>query len=37
LRVFKYPAAAMASDPDCLFCKIVAGDVPATLVHEDER
>jgi histidine triad (HIT) family protein len=27
----------MASDPDCLFCKIVAGDVPATLVHEDER
>jgi histidine triad (HIT) family protein len=27
----------MATDPDCLFCKIVAGDVPATLVHEDER
>jgi histidine triad (HIT) family protein len=27
----------MAADPDCLFCKIVAGDVPATLVHEDER
>src|SRR5436190_11235045 len=25
------------SDPDCLFCKIVAGDVPATRVHEDER
>jgi histidine triad (HIT) family protein len=24
-------------DPDCLFCKIVAGDVPATLVREDER
>ena len=22
---------------DCLFCKIVAGDVPATLVREDER
>lgn len=22
------------SDPDCLFCKIVAGDVPADLVHE---
>jgi histidine triad (HIT) family protein len=37
LRVFKYPAAAMAADPDCLFCKIVAGEVPATLVHEDER
>jgi histidine triad (HIT) family protein len=27
----------MAADPDCLFCKIVAGDVPATRVHEDER
>jgi histidine triad (HIT) family protein len=27
----------MASDPDCLFCKIVAGDIPATKVHEDER
>jgi histidine triad (HIT) family protein len=27
----------MAADPDCLFCKIVAGDVPATLLHEDER
>ena len=23
-------------DPDCLFCKIVAGDIPATLVHESE-
>jgi histidine triad (HIT) family protein len=27
----------MAADPDCLFCKIVAGEVPATRVHEDER
>jgi histidine triad (HIT) family protein len=27
----------MAADPDCLFCKIVAGDIPATRVHEDER
>jgi histidine triad (HIT) family protein len=25
------------SDPDCLFCKIVAGDIPATVVREDER
>ena len=25
------------SDPDCLFCKIVAGDIPATKVHEDDR
>jgi histidine triad (HIT) family protein len=24
-------------DPDCLFCKIVAGEIPATRVHEDER
>jgi histidine triad (HIT) family protein len=23
--------------PDCLFCKIVAGDVPATVVHETEH
>jgi histidine triad (HIT) family protein len=27
----------MAADPDCLFCKIVAGEVQATRVHEDER
>jgi histidine triad (HIT) family protein len=25
------------SDPDCLFCKIVAGEIPATRVREDER
>ncbi|MEJ7892277.1 MAG: HIT family protein [Solirubrobacteraceae bacterium] len=25
------------ADPDCLFCKIAAGDIPATKVHEDER
>ena len=25
------------SDPGCLFCKIVAGDLPATIVDEDER
>jgi histidine triad (HIT) family protein len=24
-------------DADCLFCKIVAGEVPATVVGEDER
>ncbi len=24
------------SDEDCLFCKIVAGDVPAEIVHESE-
>jgi len=26
-----------ASDPDCIFCKIVAGELPATIVAEDER
>ena len=25
------------TDPDCLFCKIVAGEIPATRVREDER
>jgi histidine triad (HIT) family protein len=24
-------------DPDCLFCKIVAGKIPADRVYEDER
>jgi histidine triad (HIT) family protein len=23
--------------PDCLFCKIVAGDIPASIVHQDEH
>jgi histidine triad (HIT) family protein len=26
-----------ATDPDCLFCKIVAGEIPATIVAEDDR
>lgn len=25
------------TDPDCLFCRIAAGQVPATLIHEDEH
>jgi len=27
----------MAADPDCLFCRIVAGEIPSTRVDEDER
>ncbi len=27
----------MASDPDCIFCKIVAGDLPAQKIDEDEH
>ena len=27
----------MPADSDCLFCKIVAGDLPATIVDSDER
>jgi histidine triad (HIT) family protein len=26
----------MAADPDCLFCRIVAGEIPSTKVHQDE-
>jgi histidine triad (HIT) family protein len=28
---------ASERDPDCLFCKIAAGEIPATIVAEDER
>ncbi|RYU09379.1 HIT domain-containing protein [Nocardioides iriomotensis] len=24
------------TDPDCLFCKVVAGDIPADVVHESD-
>ncbi|RHW24545.1 histidine triad nucleotide-binding protein [Nocardioides immobilis] len=30
------PSDPAPSDPDCLFCKIAAGDIPATIVHESE-
>jgi diadenosine tetraphosphate (Ap4A) HIT family hydrolase len=26
----------MPADTDCLFCKIVAGDLPGTIVDSDE-
>jgi histidine triad (HIT) family protein len=26
----------MPADPDCLFCKIAAGEIPSTKVHEDD-
>ena len=25
-----------APDPDCLFCRVVAGEIPATIAHRDE-
>jgi histidine triad (HIT) family protein len=31
------PPASTPTDPDCLFCQIVAGDLPATVVHDDEH
>jgi histidine triad (HIT) family protein len=27
----------MATDPNCIFCKIVRGEIPAKKVHEDEH
>jgi histidine triad (HIT) family protein len=27
----------MAADPDCLFCKIVAGELPSRRIFEDQR
>ena len=27
----------MAAEPDCIFCRIVAGELPATVIREDER
>jgi len=28
---------APVHDPDCLFCNIVAGELPSTIIDEDER
>ena len=27
----------MAADPECLFCRIVSGEIPSTRVDEDDR
>jgi histidine triad (HIT) family protein len=27
----------MMADDDCLFCKIIDGEIPAELIHQDER
>ena len=27
----------MAADPECIFCRIVAGELPSTRIDEDER
>ncbi len=27
----------MSTDPDCIFCRIAAGDVPSTLVYSDDK
>jgi histidine triad (HIT) family protein len=27
----------VATDPDCLFCRIVAGEIPSDRVYEDDR
>lgn len=27
----------MSADPDCIFCRIVAGQIPARKVHEDDE
>ncbi len=30
-------SADRTTDPACLFCRIVAGEIPATKIHEDDQ
>lgn len=30
------PSASIRVDPECVFCRIVAGEIPSERVHEDE-
>jgi histidine triad (HIT) family protein len=32
----KSKGRAMTTDPDCIFCKIVAGEIPSDTVHKDD-
>ena len=32
-----YAVAVTERDPDCLFCKIAATEIPADIVHQDEH
>jgi histidine triad (HIT) family protein len=32
-----YPASNMTHDPNCLFCKIIAGKIPSRKVYEDDE
>ena len=37
MRLAIYRPLTMTSDPDCLFCKIIEGDVPANVVFRNEQ
>ena len=32
-----YPSAAVTEHADCIFCKVIAGDIPSEMVDADER